>query len=68
MKNSRLLKIGVFGSVIAALCCFTPVLVLVLGAIGLSSLVGFLDYVLLPSLGLFLLITGYALWKRKQQE
>ena len=64
MKNSKLLAVGVTGSVIAALCCFTPILVILLGAIGLASLVGALDVVLLPALGLFLLITVYAIWKR----
>ena len=67
MKNQTLLKVGVAGTVIAALCCFTPILVITLGVIGLSSLVGVLDYVLLPTLALFLIITGYALWKRHQQ-
>ena len=65
MTNNSLLKIGIVGSVIAAVCCFTPVLVLLLGAIGLSALVGVLDYVLLPILFMFIAITGYALWKRK---
>ncbi len=66
MRESKLLKIGIVGSVIAAICCFTPVLVVILGAVGLSSLVGGLDYVLLPGLALFLLLTGYALWKRRR--
>jgi len=65
MTDSRLLQVGIIGSVIAALCCFTPVLVVLLGAIGLSALVGVLDYVLLPVLAMFIAITVYALWKRK---
>lgn len=66
MKNSTLLKVGISGTVIAAICCFTPALVILLGAIGLSSLVGMLDVVLLPALAIFLVITGYALWKRSR--
>ena len=65
MKD-RLLQIGIIGSIIAALCCFTPVLVILLGAVGLSSLTGYLDMVLLPALAIFLVITGYALWKRSR--
>ena len=65
MKN-RLLKIGVVGSVLAAVCCFTPVLVILFGAVGLSAVVGYLDIVLLPALAIFLAITGYALWKRRK--
>jgi len=65
MRDSRLLQVGIIGSVVAALCCFTPVLVVLLGAIGLSAPVGVLDYVLLPVLAMFVAITVYALWKRK---
>lgn len=43
---NRLLKIGLGGSVAAAVCCFTPLLVVLLGLVGLSALVGYLDYVL----------------------
>jgi mercuric ion transport protein len=64
MSNNKLLATGLIGTAIAALCCFTPVLVILLGAVGLSAIVGYLDYVLLPALGIFVLITIYALWKR----
>jgi len=65
MTNNALLRVGIVGSIIAAVCCFTPILVVVLGAIGLSGLVGMLDHVLLPILFIFIAIAGYALWKRK---
>ena len=64
MKNRKLLSIGIVGSVVAALCCFTPLLVVVLGLIGLSALTAPLDLSLVPALILFLLITVYALWKQ----
>lgn len=67
MKD-RLLQIGIVGTVIAALCCFTPVLVILLGAVGLSALTGYLDMVLLPALAIFLIILGYAIWKRFRTE
>ncbi len=60
-KTTTLLKTGIIGSVIAALCCFTPILVILLGVIGMSSVIGYLDYVLLPVLGVFVCITVYAL-------
>lgn len=66
MTNKNLLRTGIAGSIVAAICCFTPALVILLGAIGLSSLVGILDYVLLPTLAIFLAITAYALWKRRE--
>lgn len=65
MSNNCLLKIGIIGTIIAALCCFTPLLVILLGALGLSAMVGYLDVVLLPALGIFILITLYALWQRR---
>ena len=65
MNENRLLKTGIIGSVIVALCCVTPVLVLLFGVLGLSALVDGLDFVLLPALAVFLAITGYALWKRR---
>ncbi|PKO56362.1 MAG: hypothetical protein CVU28_03190, partial [Betaproteobacteria bacterium HGW-Betaproteobacteria-21] len=43
-----MLKTGIAGSVIAAICCATPVLVILLGVLGLSAWVGWLDYVLIP--------------------
>lgn len=67
MKD-RLLRIGIIGTIIAAICCFTPVLVILLGAIGLTALIGYLDIVLLPALAIFLVITGYALWKRSRTQ
>ena len=63
MKD-RLLQIGIIGTIIAAICCFTPVLVVLLGVVGFSALIGYLDIILLPALAIFVVITGYALWKR----
>ncbi len=64
MQNTRLLKFGVVGTVIAALCCFTPVLVVLFGVVGLSAVVGMLDVILFPALAVFIGITVYALVKR----
>jgi len=65
MTDRSLLRFGIAGTVIVAVCCFTPVLVLFLAAIGLSAAVGWLDYVLFPALFFFLGLTGFALWKRR---
>ena len=62
--NDKLLKMGIVGTVIAALCCFTPILVVLFGFVGLSAIVGYLDYVLLPALAMFVLITIYAVIRR----
>ena len=65
MNDRGLLQTGIIGTVVLAICCLTPVLVVLLGAVGLSALVGALDYVLLPALAIFIAIMVYALWKRK---
>lgn len=64
--NDRLLRVGITGTVIAALCCFTPILVVLLGVVGLSALAWWLDFVLLPALAVFAGITVYALWRRRR--
>ncbi len=66
MTDSALLKTGLIGAMIAALCCFTPILVILLGVAGLSALVGGLDYVLFPALAFFIGLTAYALWRRQK--
>ncbi|VAX30341.1 MerF [hydrothermal vent metagenome] len=66
--SNKLLKFGIGGTIIAALCCFTPILVIVLGAVGLSVMVAYLDIVLLPALFIFIGVTVYALSKRKQED
>jgi mercuric ion transport protein len=65
MTEKGLLRVGIIGTVVAALCCFTPVLLVLLGAVGLSAAIGWLDYVLLPALALFLGVTVFALCKRR---
>ena len=65
MDNQTLLKTGVAGSVVAALCCATPILVILFGVLGLSAWVGWLDYVLIPALVVFIGITIYALRRRR---
>lgn len=66
MEGNRWFKAGIWCSVIAAICCFTPVLVVGLGLIGLAALTPYLDYVLLPLLGLFLILTFYGWLKHKR--
>ncbi len=64
MDDGTLLRRGLIGSVVAAICCFTPLLVVVFAGVGLSALVGWLDYALFPLLFLSLGIVAHALWLR----
>ena len=64
--RDKLLQVGVVGSAVVALCCFTPVLVWLLAALGLLAYAGYLDLILLTALLVFLAITGYAIWRRRR--
>jgi mercuric ion transport protein len=66
MKDKTLLRTGIAGSAIIAVCCFTPALVVLVGALGLSAIVGYLDFVLFPALAFFLAMTAFALYRRRQ--
>lgn len=65
MSNSNLLRTGLFGTVITALCCFTPLLAVMLTGLGLAWMLGYADYVLLPMLAGFAGLTLFALNKRR---
>ncbi len=66
MKIDGVLKTGIIGTVFMIVCCFTPVLVIAFGAVGISAWLGWIDYVLLPGLAAFLCIMGYGLWRCKR--
>ncbi|QNI03896.1 mercury resistance system transport protein MerF [Halomonas sp. SH5A2] len=69
MKNPKtLLRVSVIGTLMIALCCFTPILVVLLAAVGLAALTGYLDYVLLPALVFFIGLTCYAVWRKKKHD
>ena len=65
-KGDRLLKLGIVGTILACLACFTPAAVVLLGFLGLARWAGYLDYVLFPLLGLFLILLAYGAWRRRQ--
>ena len=69
MKDPKtLLKVSAIGTVLIALCCFTPILVILLGVVGLSALTGYLDYVLLPALAVFVGLTIYAVVHKRKAD
>ena len=69
MADKKLLKTGLIGSAVMAVCRFTPVLVLTMGAVGLSGLVGWwLDLLLLPALALFVLMAGYGFYRLRRRR
>ncbi len=67
-KDGKLIGIGCAGAVVAGLCCFTPLLVVSLGALGLAAFVGWwLDLILFPALALFLVVLGYGIHLRRRR-
>ena len=67
MRPKTALWASISGTIVVALCCFTPLLVIVLGALGFSAWVGYLDYVLLPALGAFIGLSFWSYWRYRRQ-
>ncbi|MBA2238746.1 MAG: mercury resistance system transport protein MerF [Lysobacter sp.] len=63
-----MLGIGLVGTAFVALCCFTPILLLLLGVVGLSAVAGYLDYVLLPALAAFIGLTIFAIVRKRRAD
>ena len=68
MNDRKLLRTGSSGTAIAAICCFTPALVILLGFAGLSTIVGWLDYGLFPILFASMGLVAYALHLRSGRK
>ncbi|GAC1466577.1 MAG: hypothetical protein PVSMB11_02070 [Desulfuromonadaceae bacterium] len=66
--RNKLLVAGGLGVVVTALCCFTPVLTILLATMGLGAVLGYLDYILLPALALFVGIILFALTREKKSN
>jgi len=68
MNEKTLLRRGLIGSVFAAICCFTPLLVVVVAGVGLSAIVGWLDYALFPLLFASMGVVAHALWLQADKQ
>jgi len=64
MNDQKLMRAGAIGTLVAALCCFTPVLVVLFGFAGLSAYIGGLDYGLFPLMFASMGMLAYALYLR----
>ena len=63
-----MLKTGIIGSIVMMIFCFTPVSVLLFGALGLSAYVSGLDFGLLPLLRISFCLIVYVLIKRQMNK
>ena len=66
MEDRTLLRVGIASGGIAALCCATPLLPIVLGTIGLSAWLVWDDYLVISAVLLCLGLVAYVLvWRRE---
>jgi mercuric ion transport protein len=65
-KGEALLTLGMAGTILTCAACFTPAGVVLLGLLGLARWADYLDYVLFPLLGLFLILLGYSYLQRRR--
>lgn len=66
LTGNRLLFWGGLGAFLTGLCCFTPLLVWALAALGAAALTAYLDWVLLPLLFLFIAMVLVGLNRRRK--
>jgi mercuric ion transport protein len=65
MRDRTLITTGGVGAVLAAICCMTPLLVIVFSAVGLTAWLAKADYVLVPALILCLALVAFGLCRRR---
>lgn len=65
-SSKSLMRKGLIGTAIAAICCFTPALVILFGLVGVSAWLSWADWVLFPLLVLSILVVIYAAYKHSR--
>jgi len=65
--SSKMFKTGVLGGIVTAICCFTPILVIIFSAVGLTAAIKYLDFVLFPMLGIFIVLAVVGLIKLRHE-
>ncbi len=65
MNDRTLVRAGTVGAVIAAICCATPALAVLLPLIGLSAWLARADFIVIPLLFVFLGVVALGLYGRR---
>jgi mercuric ion transport protein len=65
MRDRTLITTSAIGALLAAICCMTPVLVVMFGAVGLTAWLAKADYVLIPALVLCLALVVFGIYRRR---
>lgn len=68
MRDRTLMTTGIVGAAVAAVCCATPLLAILSGALGLTAWLTKADYVLIPALILCLGLIGFSLYRRRLRQ
>ena len=66
VEDRTLVRTGLIGAVVAAICCATPLLVLALGALGVGGAALWLDWLLIPALFGFVALAGLGLYRQRR--
>jgi mercuric ion transport protein len=67
MNDRSLITTGAIGAVIAAICCATPLLTVVLGGIGLTAWLAHVDYIVMAVLILGLALVGLGVYRHSRE-
>src|SRR6266446_8523328 len=65
MNDRALIRAGTVGAIIAAICCATPVLAVLLPLIGLSAWLARADFIVIPLLIVFLGVAALGRYRRR---
>jgi mercuric ion transport protein len=65
MRDRALMTTGIVGAVVATLCCATPLLAMLFGAVGLTAWLTKVDYVLIPTLILCIALIVFGLYRQR---
>jgi len=65
MAQIRTLTVGLIAALAAIVCCFSPILAALFGAVGLSALMDYLDYVPRPAIAILVALAFYTLVRKK---
>ena len=64
--SKKSLYTAITSTILVALCCFTPILVIVVASVGLSIFTPYLDFILFPALALCVFLSVYSYRKYKK--
>lgn len=65
MTDRSLITTGAIGAALAAICCATPLLAVVLGGVGLSAWLAKANFIVIPVLLLGVALVGLGLYRRR---